>query len=387
MSDNQINLTTRKHSPAPKVISSHIYDETTKEYVGKFSEAYREAGHDFTKSFKVLRLAYLFLYHILTADDVFLYETLQLLCERAIPFTLERLAEELGKGKNTIRESLDNLINAELLEIVKSDGQGAPNFYILRTPYFQKDSIVGDTDAQIGRQNRIIKAGFELPETFVEDHYKRLKKQVKENKVKKFRELCRSKEKQAENPQLYKQLKAEADSKVLTWHKIIKKLGNTKAAAFDNLIYKLTKGFANVETLDYWQQFKISLKKNLEQLNISFDEFLFDYAKELSVFYDQRRADTVRRKTFKPASRPADDDTTGDGAEDLELAEIQQGYLRTLLTEKAEKVSTWSKYNISDFARMCREYGANLQFNQVEAIAADVLPANIWQKIKTEIRQ
>jgi predicted transcriptional regulator len=382
------NLTTRKHSPAPKVLGTFIKEQTENGTVYKvrYSQSYQPEGHDFTTSFKVLRLAYLFKYHILTKDDIFLYETLQLLCEREIPFTIERLAEEFGQGKATVRLCLDNLENAELLEIVKSDGQGQPNYYILRTPMFERDTIVGDSDSVIGRQNRILKAGHSLPIAFIEDNYLRLIRQVRKNRVRKLRELYRNKEFQKRNKKFYNRLKSEMESRHLTWHKIVKKLGNAQASTFDNLIWRLTKGFADVETLDYWQQFKTALKKHLAQLKIEFDEFLFDYAKDLSVFYDQRRAASIKslnRKQIEPAAP----ETPAYMATDEDVEEMRE-YLTSTLSavERGETLSYLPKTE-KDFTNLFHDALKYLKFSEIQAIASRYFDDITFQKLTVELRQ
>jgi predicted transcriptional regulator len=152
-----LNLTTRKNGKFQKILGTHVWDDEKKTIVVRYSQAYRPEGHDYTRSFKVLRLAYWLKHHLLDQDDIATYETLQLLCEIAIPFTLDRLAEECKVGKSTLRQRLDNLENAELLTIHKTaDGQGRPNYYILRTPYFEKDTIIGDSNKVIARQDRIL---------------------------------------------------------------------------------------------------------------------------------------------------------------------------------------------------------------------------------------
>jgi predicted transcriptional regulator len=385
----EINLTNRKTAP-PKVISSHYYDESTKQYTGKFSEAYREAGHDFMKSFKVLRLVYLFQYHILNKDDVFIYETLQLLCERGIPFNTHKLAEELGIGNSTIRQCFDNLENAELLEIIQSDGQGKPNFYVLRSPLFEKESILSDTDAAISRQNRILNAGFPLPEIFIEDEYKRLLKQVKENKARKLRDVARSKELQKANPQLFREVKENKSNRLLTWYKITKKLGNAKAVTFDNLVFKLIQELRNVESTNFWQVFKARLKEYLDQARIIFDSYLLDYGVELAAFYDSRRADQKRSAPARSEQKPAAAQTKPANAPAItgnnEDAEEMREYLKATLAavERGENLSYLPQTD-TDFKKLFRDALQYLKFAELQLIAKRYFDDATWKKLTVEL--
>lgn len=393
----EINLTSRKTAP-PKVISSHYYDESNKEYTAKFSEAYSEAGHDFTKSFKVLRLCYLFAFHILTHEDIFLYETLQLLCERGDPFTIERLAEELRMSKTSIRQCLDNLENAELLEIVKSDGQGQANYYILRTPLFERETVVGDTDGVIRRQNRIlfnrvngqlVPSGRDLPQIFIDDEWQRLLKQVKDNKARKMRDIARSKLLQKQNPQLWKEVKENLSNRSLTWHKIVKKLGNSRAATFDNIVFQLIQKLQNVQSTDYWNVFKARLKEYLERAKILFDTYLLDYGVELAAFYDSRRAESKQPatapKTFQPAAvPPAAPETTGS---DNEREETKEFLTNMMEAKTQDETISWLPKTVEQYISVFREARRHLTISEIQKIAEKAFKPDEWQLITVELRQ
>lgn len=390
----EINLTSRKKSPPPKILGSHIYDTDVQEYVVKYSEAYREAGHDFTKSFKVLRLAYLFKYHILTADDIFLYETLQLLYERGIPFSNEGLARELGMGKTTFRQCLDNLQNAELLDIYKTDGQGQPNYYLLRTPYFERESLDGKSPAQIRRQNEICKEGQEVPETFIESHALRLNRQVKKNHVKKLRQINPEKL-EKRHKSLYQKIKSEFESKKLVWFSIVKKLGSQKAAALDNLIWRLAKSdFSNVETTAFNQILRDRIKSYFSQLEITFDVWLVDTGEQLFHFYSPNIQRKEKRQT-KPAPKPAMSadtanygDASGQTVNDDDIRRQEEtDYLRTLLKAKVDKSNSYTSFEIKDLVRVIRDYAPHLSLTETQIVVTEIFDGLVWQKIKIEMEK
>ena len=267
-----INLTSRK-SPPPKLFGTYVKENEN--YTGRFSQAYRPEGHPFNQSFKILRSDYWFRYRILDQDDIATYETLQFLCEAEIPFTLSELAKESKCGKATLRKRLDNLENAELLEIVVSDGQGQPNYYILHTPFFRRHQIEGQRN--LTRRNKILNEYDELPLMFIDDEHTRLLRQVRKNSIKKIRRIARRK-KFAKNIRqsqrdVYESVKEKVADKKLIFHKIIKKLGNQDAITFANLVWKITKGLSDKNTTEYWNIFTDSLRRHCKQLNIRFDAF------------------------------------------------------------------------------------------------------------------
>ncbi len=278
-----INLTTRKKNPLPVALRSTVYDRDSNTYEVRFSEAYRPAGHDYTQSFKVLRLAYWLKYHLLTQADIALYETLQLLCDQGIPFTLDRLAEEMAVGKSTLRQQLDNLENAELLEIRKSDGQGQPNFYILRTPYFERDSIVGDSPAHIGRLNRIERSGGEPPVLFLEDVVDDLRRKIRKNRAKKLRHLAALKKR---SPKLYRRLAAEIEERRFRFNQIVKKLGEQGAVDLDAYIWRLSRhGIGEVETTEFNLMLRERIRGYFGRARVAVDQWLLDAAAGLFYFY------------------------------------------------------------------------------------------------------
>jgi len=277
-----------------------------------------------------------------------------------------------------------------LLEILKSDGQGQGNFYILRTPYFEKDSIIGDSDAVIARQERIlyktvkgasVPTGYKLPETFLEDNHLRLKRQVKKNRARKLRDVARNAELQKKNPALYKEFKSNATNRTVTWHKIVKKLGSSKAAAFNNIVFDIIRKLRNVESGEYWKIFKERLKAYLTEKKIVFDAFLLDYGVELAAFYDSRRADPKRPATETPQTPPAAPMPFGD-----ERGETEDFLIRVLEAKrKGEKLKTLNE-NIEQLAAVFKRAREFFSLSELEAIAKRYLPANEWQKITVEMR-
>ncbi len=61
--------------------------------------------------------------------------------------------------------------------------------------------------------------------------------------------------------------------------------------------------------------------------------------------------------------------------------------LRSILESKADGITLWTNQVIGDIVRVCREYGAKLQLNQVEAIGVDIFPGDVWQLVSNELRE
>ncbi len=373
---SEINLTGRKKSEPPKILSSHIYDEKQEKYVAKFSEAYREEGHDYNKSFKVLREAYWFKYEILTQDDIATYETLQFLCERGIAFTLEVLAQKSKVGKETLRHRLDNLVNAELLDIFKTDGQGQPNYYLLRTPLFEKKSLDGESPAQLRRKKEIWKAGFEVPEIYLEQNIHRLKRQIKKNRVKKLRTIY--KDKKLENlkkrdKSLYARIKATVEEKRMVWFSIVKTIGNQKAANLDSVIWQYAKSdFSEFESTAFNRILREKIKDILQRLNIAFDSFLIDKVESLFHFYAP-----------KIQTKRAGNGTNAAPADNGENADDRKEFLLRVLQARKEKTQN---YSFNELVLVFRDALKVLKLAEIEALAKSYFDNDSWQKLTVELR-
>jgi AraC-like DNA-binding protein len=109
----------------------------------RYSETYREVGHDFIYTPEVLYLDYWLKYKILSWIDVATYVTLQLFCENSISFTIEDLARKSKCSIATLQQRFDDLENAELLKPLRTDQQGEPIYFILLTPKssLEKDAV------------------------------------------------------------------------------------------------------------------------------------------------------------------------------------------------------------------------------------------------------
>jgi predicted transcriptional regulator len=401
----KLNLTSRKNkesSPQPLSFFKKERNERTEklEYLPKFSQAYQPLGHPYNPSFKVLRKCYWLEYGILDQDDIATYETLQFLAEQEIPFTIEVLAKRMKCGNATLQLRFDNLINAELLEIAKSDGQGSPNFYIIRTPYFERETIIGDSTAVINRQATIEDTYGKLPETFIDDKWKTLRRNVRKNKIKQLRSLYRQTQIDRRQKPFITAIKAEFEAKKLTWFKIVRKLGTIEAVMFDNIVWQLAKNLQTVESQDYWQIFKAALKKKLQETQIKFDEFLFDYARDLAVFYDDRRAAAPRRRATPQPSMPADNGTNDDARSQTNFAEASTGaygdevykqnekeLLQSILKSRVDGSNSFIPAEIKEFARVFRDNAPHLTVREKEAIAKEFFDNEAWQKIKMELRE
>lgn len=300
----QINLTTRKKSLPEKVLGTFFKDfdqQNNVVYKARYSSEYKDEGHDFNKSFKVLRSAYWLKYDIISHLDVSLYETLQFLCEAEIPFSLQILAEKMRIGDATLRKCLDNLENAELLEIVKSDGQGQPNYYIIRTPFFEKENFKETNKAKVLR-----KYG-ELPETFLETEIDRLRRQIRKNSARKLRNLARKQNLSNRKKDIQKIVKTNKENRLRVWHRIIKTFGNQDAVNFDAIVWRLchNKDLLQIHGRDFDAAFKRFLKFEFEKARMTWNEFYLDLAQELRAFYDarirlDRTAITTSDFDFKP---------------------------------------------------------------------------------------
>ena len=65
------------------------------------------------------------------------------------------LAKQFKRSKVTLRSRLDNLENAELLEVIELiDTQGKPYHYIIKTPYYEKKDIQQASDYLMNKAHR-----------------------------------------------------------------------------------------------------------------------------------------------------------------------------------------------------------------------------------------
>lgn len=377
----QINLTTRKKSLPEKVLGTFFKDfdkNNNVVYKARYSSEYKDEGHDFNKSFKVLRSAYWLKYDLISHLDISIYETLQFLCESEIPFSLQILADRLKIGDSTLRKCLDNLENAELLEIVKSDGQGNPNYYIIRTPFFERENFKETTKAKVLRNYG------ELPETFLESEIDRLRRKIRKNSARKLRDIARKQNLAKRKADIQKIVRENKINRLRVWHRIIKQFGNQDAVNFDTIVWRLCH---NVQLLqihgrEFDAAFKRHLKFELEKARIRWNEFYFDLAQELRAFYDARLNVKREAKATEPTPRPDsyEDEPTPETANPAQM-------LRHFLTEKRLKRTLPQKPQ--DFKDFLNRQGFNLSLSveQIIKIAADYFDNQTIQKISVELRR
>jgi predicted transcriptional regulator len=378
----EINLTTRKKSSAPKILGQ--FEKQT--YKAKFSEAYQPAGHNYTQAFKVLRTAYWLKYNLLTKDDIFVYETLQLLCEMEIPFCLEVLAEKCSIGDATLRKCLDNLENADLLEIYKTDGQGTPNYYILRTPYFERESIELTDDENknksiLKRHADIEASGGEIPETFLEDELPRLEKQIKTNRAGRLRNLAKRKFKKSK---LYKNFTARLQNKKISWYRLVSRLGsNSKAATVENIIYGLSKSIPPTDS--NYSIFGQRFKESLQAVGIGYTSELLEDAKSLVAFFDRHRRHKKGENATAPRIKPSAKKSIKSPVT-TEREETKEFLITVLEAKRKGETSVGIPHTLQQFARMFRDALNVFSFDEIETFAAGYFLPEQWILIRQEMR-
>lgn len=409
---SQINLTTRKfwkcrcgernkieldkcsvcgkNQPLLQSIGSHLWnkDEKTEKvtYEVRYSEAFQPVGHDYNQSFKILREMYWFVYEILDEADIATYETLQFLCEKRIPFTLEILAKRKKVAEKTLRQQLDNLQNAELLELYEMDAPGKPYHYVLKTPYHSRDEFTGESG--YNRKLAVIEAYGAIPESFIEDNYLRLRQQVRKNYVRRLKRLYKSKDLKERHPKAFREINRRIEDKKLFWFRLVKYFGQNKAAALDDVIWKLAKSdFSNIESTHFESELKKRITNYFNQLHL--DKNNLHWAIRLFHHYCPKVLVKSRATAHNGTSAaPADNGENADGRAFPEsVLEEQKNLLRKFLEAKRPaNNSVWSKAQIKEVIRVCKEWSANLDIKTVEAVAADILPEFILKKLTVELR-
>lgn len=404
-----INLTTRKKSLPERVLGTFIKETVGDKiiYTVRFSQVYQPKGHEWNPSFKVLRGGYWLRHRILTEQDVSTYETLQFLAADDKPFTVEGLAAACGKSKNTLRRIFDNLINAELLEIVTvADGQGKPNYYILRTPLYERETFTDST------KKRILAHKETLPVTFLEDEAERLRLQITKNRIGKLRrlELRRRKAKKEQKDltgaslTLYENLVDRYSNQNFVLHRVFKTLGEklptpdgepqrwdyNKAVEFDRIVWYETRSMPDTGGTTYWDELKRRIKKAIAKTNIKYTVWLCDLAAELSALYDTRQrkqggssSSGAKRANISPApiaENFSDDyEMSDETAREASVAAIKKTF--------AEKRSRNDLPRDSrEFRRVLDNIGAEiyLSFEEIKTLVAEYFPNDLRQKVLVE---
>lgn len=403
-----LNLTNHKekilpngktYTHKPHLISQ--FDKSDK-YKGKFDKLFQPAGHNYTASFDTLKLDYVLRYDLITAFDVSVYEWLYLFCKSDIPFSIDVFAKKLKCCKDTLRQSLDNLENAELLEIVKvNDERGQHNCYLLRTPLFSKDYLEFNSkekpDSNHNRsvkshRDRIHAAGQTIPTEFLEDNLDRLRSQIQKNNVRRVRQFLRDTTKTSKFKRLASELKQARQMRQFVWKEIFNTLGSN-AADFEQFIFSHTKELAKIPTAkgEFKQALTRFVKKFCEQFNLVFNTWFVDKAEKLFEFF---------RIRLKIPKAKAEENYYSDAPEQSPFAEVDEDFeadkkeqtlhlLRKILTEKTEKArnnNAWTKSLTNDITRFLRDYLSVFTVDELENIAAEFIPNFLIQKMSVELR-
>lgn len=383
-------------------------------YIPRFARVYQPKGHLFNQSFKVIRRGYWLTHKILSHDDVAIYETLQYFFEANETFTLEDFAANCGRNDKTIRKHFDALENAELLEIVSiADGRGRPNYYILRTPLFERahynDSI----------KEKIIAAGEDLPTTFLEDEAVRLRRKVGKNSVEKLRRLNRLRnnlparlkpftdlvidhytERKLAIHRVYKTLREEIEPDANAPSGAPIEYDYTRAANFDEAVLKATRRLSvspdpeNFEELaDYYtalakqkDEFRTILKEELKRVGVLYSGSMLGMASDLAAFYAPRIGGQPKNAGNKKQQElPNAAGTVGDERfDDANEREKSRSLLRNALDLRRQTRSLPG--TAEAFWKLVSSLYADvlLSAEEILQIAANYYPADLRQKILVE---
>lgn len=260
-------------------------------FKSKYSQCFEAAQQKFTPSYNVIKLKYWRKYRLITHFDCSLYDTLLLYARENIGFTQDELRIDLGVGKTTLRQSLDNLINAELIEEIKlRDKQGERNYYIMKSPLYDEESFTAE------KAKKIRIAGETVPTVFLESQVVRLRRQIKKNSFKKMRtalsDISNLKGSRLEAAQNIRSLNEERQ---LTW-KLVQRNFGENAAIVDNLVWEIVRieGLHKLDELSYRKRFIEIFKDWLKGAGITKWKSYFETcAIKLMEFY---------RKRIKPKS-------------------------------------------------------------------------------------
>jgi predicted transcriptional regulator len=373
-------MTEKKDAFLPRIIPNlKRFDEQTGKYAVSYSKAYAPAGHDFIKSFKVIREAYFYKHRLISYDAVCFYDHLHFLADNDFTFTLDQLAEQVGKGKHTIRKWIDELENAELVETVKIAVQkgGAQNLYLIRTPYFEADSLKGNTDTQRRRKKRILDEGGTLPETFLEEHIDRLRKQIEKNHAA-HRRSEQTKETRAEQKR--------------NWAVLFHEIGTSAAITFDSIVWRayrhLSTRVDNTSDVAKWTGLDEIVRRQCKEKGILFSPYLLTLAREIFVFYERWNTPATTADTGDKNLSPDVASAAAPTDERAELRERERETLEKVLTSadnrKALKLNSFEQ--ILNFLKRKLSDGL-LTLTDLEQIAAPTFEPDVWQKLTTELRQ
>lgn len=262
----------------PRIMpGTFVYNEAKDEYKARFSKVYKPAGHNFTRNFVVINSAYWLKYGLLEYADVNLYNALSFFAEADLHFTLDGLAYRCHRGRDHIRASLDCLENVELIYcLTQEDVHGQPNYYVIRTPFFESSKALTKKVKE-----RIVKAGDELPRSFLATNIERLKAAKAENTAKKWRD----------DPGAY----PDAAARTRQWNSIVTAFkGDMQAAVnFDNIVADIiTESRGQRHTLEVFEKI---LRHECSRNQIDLTPRLREQAHGIRAFYDSFQADAPPR--------------------------------------------------------------------------------------------
>lgn len=408
-----INLTNHKE----KIVSGktyqhkpHLIDQLDRanQFEGKFDKFFCTVGHSFTMAFDVIRESYWLEYGIIEHFDCSVYDTIYFFIRKNIPFSLDVLARKMHVSKGTLRESLDNLENAELLEIVKvNDERGQYNCYLLKSPLFERESIEFNSKyhpesnhnkAVQTTRDKFHKKGLPLPTEFLEDHVERLKQQVKKNNVRRVRLFLRDKLKSSKFKRLATELREQREARQFVWKEIFHTLGSN-ANDFEQFIFSHTKELAVIPTAkgEFKQALIRFVKSFCEKFDLVYNTWFVDKAEKLFEFFRIRlripkaKAEESYYSDAPPEPKMPEESPFAEVDEDFETDKKEQVglMLRKILADKTEKSRTdnaWRKSVIHDISRLLRDYLSVFTVDELEKIATEYLPFFIMEKVLVELR-
>lgn len=422
MLNTKLTAVTPKKNYSNKIVPYHQVENFDSTYTARFSVLFQPFEHNYTPGFDVLKLAYWLKYGILEYFDVSIYELIYFFCKTKTPFSLEILAERLKVGNTTLRQSLDNLENAELLEVVSIiDEYGKHNSYILKTPYFERESIdytraktPAQDKAARAKRARFATAEKPLPTEFLDDHAGRLLRQVRKNHVGKRRRMIADRKQKiaCKYPDYLAALREESSDRSLLWKQVSRTLPE-HAASFNEFIYQQTPDIAAEPTnAGRWSKIREKVKSFCESFALKYDDVWFpEIGRKLFEFFRRRLRlpDVSAPPSAQP--QPTDDqpettDQTGEGtptatppvstvsnADERERAEKtkrqkdrERAAVRAYIADKHKK-----GVNLADFGTLRRVYnGFYSQFlidDEKIAEFRSYFTGDEWQKLCARLRE
>lgn len=397
-----INLTNHKEKVLPNgkttIHKPHLINQLDRanQFEGKFDKLFCAVGHSFTMSFDIIRESYWLEYDILDYDDCHTYDTIYFFIRKNIPFSLDVLARKMKVSKGTLRERLDNLENAELLEIVKiNDARGQYNGYLLKSPLFKREMIEFDSkyhlESNRNKSAKTIRQKFHdknlpLPTEFLDEHADRLRYQVKRNNVRRVRLFLRDKLKSAKFKRLAAELRQQSETRQFVWKEILHTLGSV-ANDFEQFIFSHTKQLAVIPQAkgEFKQALTRFVKKFCEQFNLVYNTWFVDKAEKLFEFFRIRlripksKVEETFYNDEPGATEMSDIDETIEEVEHTPIFESA----RTRVKEIISTGRNWSK-TIETLTNTFKVFP--LTAPQINELIKEFIPVQYQDKLKVELR-